>query len=139
MDIEIVKKMLGKDKYALLSGIKLDHVGEGFATASVVINENHYNGANIVQGGLYFTLADYAFAAAANSRANDGDVAVAVKSDITFLKPVVSGKLIATAKEISNGKNISHYTVCVTNEKGYLVAIYNGTAYKTLYKGEPIK
>lgn len=127
MDTDKLKEILSRDTFALLAGITLDEIGEGKAVASVVINKNHFNGVGTVQGGLYFTLADFAFAAASNSR---GRVAVAVKCDISFFRPVKSGKLTAEAEEVSCGKTISSYTVKVCDENGGLVALFNGTAFR---------
>lgn len=127
MNIDEMKKMLAKDIFALDMGITLDSMEEGKAAASVTITPKHYNGVGIVQGGLYFTLADYAFAAASNSR---GKVAVAVQSDIKFIKPVKEGKLTAIAEEVSCGKTIANYRVNVYNEKEEIVAVYNGTAFR---------
>ena len=122
-----LEKMLSNDRFASLAGITLDETGEGRAAASVILNENHYNGVGTVQGGLYFTLADYAFAAASNSR---GKVAVAVKCDISFIRPASPGKLTATAEEVSCGRTISNYCVKIHDSTGALVAVFNGTAYR---------
>ncbi len=127
MITEELKEMLTRDRFASLAGITLDEAGEGRAVASVVINESHYNGVGTVQGGLYFTLADFAFAAASNSR---GKVAVAVRCDISFIKPASAGKLTATAEEVSCGKTIANYCVRVHDESGSLVAVFNGTAFR---------
>ena len=126
-DLEEIKKMLSGDKFVEYIGITLDEIGEGRAVASVVINKNHYNGVGIVQGGVYFTLADYAFAAASNSR---GKIAVAIHCSINFIKPVKEGKLTAIAEEISCSNKLSIYDVKVYNDKNELVAGYNGTAFR---------
>ncbi len=126
-NLEEIKKMLEGDKFAEVNGITLDEISEGRAVTSVTVNKNHYNGVGIVQGGLYFTLADYAFAAASNSR---GKIAVAIRCDISFIKPVKEGKLTAIAEEISCSNKLSIYDVKVYNDKNELVALYNGTAFR---------
>jgi acyl-CoA thioesterase len=126
-NIEKTIKLLKGDKYVEYSGITLDEVSEGRAVASVVINENHFNGVGTVQGGVYFTLADFAFAAASNSH---GKIAVAVRCDISFIKAVKGGKLTAIAEEISCGNTIANYIVKVYNEKNEIVVLFSGTAFR---------
>ena len=127
MDNEKVSRIFSEDKFALGSGIKLISIGDGEASASVSVEEKHYNGVGIVQGGLIFTLADFAFAAASNSR---GRTAVAVRCDISYIKPVKGGTLTASAKEVSCGNKISNYRVKINDGTGDLVAVFNGTAYR---------
>jgi acyl-CoA thioesterase len=43
------------------------------------INETHLNAVGVVQGGAIFTLADFAFAVASNSR---GKIALAINAEI---------------------------------------------------------
>jgi len=126
-NLDEIKKMVTGDKFARFTGIVLEEMGEGKAVATVVINEDHHNGLGIVQGGLYFTLADYAFAAASNSR---GKTAVAIQCSINFFRAVKEGKLTAIAEEKSCTNRISNYDVKIYNEKKELVASYNGTAFR---------
>ena len=55
------------DHYAKHSGIKLVAVSPGYAKVSMKIKSIHLNGLNTVHGGAIFTLADFAFAVAANT------------------------------------------------------------------------
>ena len=123
---EIEEKLL-RDRFAVLSGVRLVELEKGRAVAELEIEEKHMNGVDIVQGGVYFTLADFAFAAAVNSH---GRVAVAVKCDITFFKAVKKGTLRAVAEEISLGKRIAHYRVNLYNESENPVAVFTGTAFR---------
>lgn len=127
MNIEKVNKILSKDEFARFNGITLLSIGDGEASASVNIESRHFNGVGIVQGGLIFTLADFAFAAASNSR---GRTAVAVRCDISYIKPVEKGTLTAVAREVSCGNKISNYRVKINDGTGDLVAVFNGTAYR---------
>ncbi|MCL2704837.1 MAG: hotdog fold thioesterase [Spirochaetaceae bacterium] len=125
--LEEIKKMLFADKFAQSIGITLDEMGDGTAVTSVSISKDHYNGVGIVQGGLIFTLADYAFAAAANSK---GKVTVGVRCDIAYIKPVKEGKLTAIAEEVSCSNKISNYEVKIYNDKKELVAKFSGTGFR---------
>ena len=125
--LEEMKEMLSNDKFVEFIGITLDEMKDGKAVASVEVNKNHLNGLGIVQGGLVFTLADYAFAAASNSREK---ATVGVRCDIVYIKPVKEGKLTAIAEEVSCTNKISNYEVKVYNDKKELVARFSGTGFR---------
>ncbi len=121
-----------KDRFARHNGMQLTKVKEGYAVAEMEINENHLNGAGVVQGGAIFTLADLAFAAASNSY---GNLNLSINSAITFFKSIDKGKLYAYAKEISRSKKIATYHIEVKNQSNELIAFMQGIAYS---KEKPI-
>ncbi len=65
---ERAQKILAADRFAVLSGVQLTDAGKNFAVCSLHITENHLNAGGKVQGGAIFTLADTAFAMAANNQ-----------------------------------------------------------------------
>ncbi|MDH5560803.1 MAG: PaaI family thioesterase [Deltaproteobacteria bacterium] len=115
------------DQFAKLSGIELLEVSPGGAKTKMKIEKQHLNGVWVVHGGAVFTLADFTFAVASNSH---GKIAVAVNVSISFLKAAREGYLFAEAKEISRGHKLSNYQVEVKDEKGDLVAMFQGMAYQ---------
>jgi acyl-CoA thioesterase len=121
------KKFLRDDKFALHTGIELLEVKSGTAKVRMEVKPFHINGVGLVHGGALFTLADFAFAAAANSHK---EVAVAINASISYLKGIKTGTLHAEAEEISNSRKISVYTIKVTDEAGRLIAMFQGMAYK---------
>lgn len=121
------KKFLHNDKFAQRAGIELLEVKSGTAKVRMEIKPFHLNGVGLVHGGALFTLADFAFAAAANSHE---EVAVAINASISYLKGVTAGTLYAEAEEISNSRKISVYSIKVTDEAGRLIAMFQGMAYK---------
>ena len=116
-----------KDKYAELTGIKLLEFSEGRAKAMLDITETNLNSAGTVHGGAIYTLADFAFAVAANSH---GTAAVAINSSISFFKAVSAGILYAEAKEISFHPKLASYVIDVTNEENELIASFQGMVYR---------
>ncbi len=116
-----------RDQFARRNGIKLISVSPGHARAEMTVEPHHWNGVNSVQGGAVFTLADFAFAAAANSH---GTIAVAINVSITFMKAVSSGILQAEAREVALNPKLGTYTVDVKDECGDLVAVFQGLAYR---------
>lgn len=118
---------LADDRFVRSIGIELMEVGEGTAMAQMEITPGHTNAAGNVQGGVLFTLADFTLAAAANSYMR---IAVTLRADITYLKPVSQGMVYARAKEISLGHKISTYQVEIIDEQGEMLALFTGTAYR---------
>lgn len=130
--MEDIKRFFKKDMFAAYNGIELLEAEKGRARVKMDITENHRNGLGIVHGGAIFTLADLAFAAASNSH---GTVAVSINANISNMKAVSEGTLYAEAREISINHKLGTYTVDVTNEKGELIAIFQGMVYR---KKDPI-
>lgn len=91
-----VTEFLAKDRFAANAGVRLIEVRFGFARAVMPIGPDQLNAAGSAQGGAIFTLADLAFAAAANSH---GTLAVTVDASISFVRGASSGELIAEARE----------------------------------------
>jgi len=120
------------DAFASGNGIELLEVREGYARARLQVGARHLNAAGVVQGGAVFTLADYAFAAASNSR---GTLALAIDAHVTFLRAVRGGTLVAEAREEGGSRRLSTCQVRVTGENGALVALFTGTAYR---KDDPV-
>lgn len=121
-----IKKYFENDKFAKFNGIKILEIKKGWAKVKMDITENHLNGVGIVHGGAIFTLADLAFAAAANSH---GNISVGINASISYMKAGNGKILIAEAQEVSRNPKLSSYTVKITDEKEDLVAIFQGMAY----------
>ncbi|MCR4436579.1 MAG: PaaI family thioesterase [Clostridiales bacterium] len=117
---------LENDRFAAYVGIKLLKVEPGYAVAQIEINDHHLNGVNIVQGGVLFTLADFAFAAASNSK---GSVTLGVNANISFFKSPKGKLLTAEAREISSYKKLCGYSVDIFDEDRDLIARFSGTGY----------
>jgi len=120
-------KMLKNDRFASSIGIELVKMEPGNAVAKMDIMENHLNGVNMIQGGAIFTLADFAFAAAANA---SGQVTVGLNANIAYFKASKGKTLIAEAKEVSASKKIAHYNVDVFNENKEYIARVSFTGFK---------
>lgn len=124
--------MVREDKFALFLGIKIDKCENGNAKVSLQCDERFLNGIGRIQGGAFYTLADFAFALAVNSSADNMEstaCAVGISTTMTFLKAGKTGQFFAEAKEVSKNKTVGHYDVVVTDEKGEIYAVFNGVAY----------
>lgn len=115
------------DVFARKSGIVIDEVYDGGCVCSMEICDDHKNAAGGVMGGAIFTLADFAFAVAAN---NMHKVTVVQNVSINFLSGTRGNRLIAKATCKKNGKASCVYNVDVTDDLGRDIAQYIGTGYK---------
>ena len=104
----------------------IDEASYGYAKCSMEIQPRHCNALGIPMGGAVFTLADFAFAVAANQEGRD----VATQaSQITFLKPAKGKYLTAIANQVKDGKRICFYEVKVTDDLGNDVAFVTINGY----------
>ena len=126
MDLmEQVKQLFQRDRFVKLVGIELVELRKGYAKSQFTVADEHLNGKDFTQGGAVFTLGDFTMAAAANSH---GKIALTATSGITFLKPSVLGDVLsAEAFELSCGRKMSHYRVDISNQRGELVAVFQGS------------
>lgn len=127
MKMEEIRRCFLNDRFAERNNIELLEVSPGHAKAKLVLHPHHNNGLHTTHGGAIFTLADFAFAAAANSH---GTIAVAINGSITFMKAGKTGTLWAEAREISKNRKIGSYVVEVKDDQGDLTALFQGLAYR---------
>ncbi len=120
------------DHFARHCGVVLIEAKPGRAKAKMEIQPFHLNGAKTVHGGAIFSLADFVFAVAANSR---GQLALAINTSISFINPAFSGTLYAEAEELSVNRRLGNYQVRISDDNQQLIAQFQGTAYR---KDEPL-
>ncbi|SPE59432.1 putative esterase AF_2264 [Verrucomicrobia bacterium] len=116
-----------RDRFSRRSNIELISASPGRARAKMTLHHHHWNGIGTVMGGAIFTLADFAFAAAANSH---GTVAVAINANISFMKAAKTGVLWAEARELSKNFKLGSYNVEVRDDAGELIALFQGMVYR---------
>lgn len=114
------------DRFVANQGIVIDSISEDGAVCSVVLTGEHKNALGSAQGGLIFTLADFAFAVAANS-ATPGTVTL--NSTINYIRAPKDGVLTATAVCRNKSRSICVYEVTVTDQSGACVAMVTTTGY----------
>lgn len=128
-----IRQHISQDPFARFLGIELLELREGYSRVALTVQEHMVNFHGILHGGVLFSLADAAFAAACNSY---GQVAVALTVSVSFLAAVEAGhRLVAEATEEHLGGRTGLYRLAVTREDGSLVALCHGTAYR---KNQPL-
>lgn len=119
---------LSTDRFAAQAlGAGIEAVGDGEARVSVEIQPIHTRVDNAVMGGVFFTLADFAFAVATNG---EDERVVSISSSIQFHRQPKGRRLIAEARVDSRGKTVVACTVRVTDELGALLATMSVTGYR---------
>jgi acyl-CoA thioesterase len=125
---ETIRRYMSQDRLAALLGMELLEIMPGRASVRLVLDERHLNGAGIVHGGVIFSLADVAFAAASNAH---GTLALAIGVHIAFVKAAHAGEVLtAAAREMALNPKLGTYVVEVKNQAGDLVASFHGTVYR---------
>ncbi|MEL6821569.1 MAG: hydroxyphenylacetyl-CoA thioesterase PaaI [Calditrichota bacterium] len=123
-----IKKLFEKDPFSQWLGIRLGRIAEGESVLSMTVREEMLNGFGTSHGGIAYSLADSAFAFAANSY---GELSVALETHMQYMKPVYSGDVLtAVAKEESRTRKIAVYSITICNQDDVKVALFNGTVYR---------
>ena len=124
-----VKEFFEKnDRFAKLNGMEIVEIDKGYSEISMVIKEEHLNGADTVHGGAIFSLADFALAVASNTH---GKLSLVINASISFLNAGLKGEtLIAKAQEIDTNHKLGNYTVTITTKEGKTIASFQGMVYK---------
>ncbi|MBF0484909.1 MAG: PaaI family thioesterase [Candidatus Omnitrophica bacterium] len=115
-----------RDKFATYNSMEVVEVAQGFARARLDVKPQHHNGLGTVHGGVLFTLADLAFAAASNF---GEDTVVGINASMSFFKAASQGVLLAEAREVTRSAKLVAYEAKVTNDSGDIIAVFQGTGY----------
>jgi uncharacterized protein (TIGR00369 family) len=108
---------------SLLLGMRLVAIAEHTATIELDADaEIHGNQQGTVHGGLIAELADATIGTAHSTGLAKGESFASIDLKINFLRPVWKSRLVAVAKAIHKGQNISHYQCDIFKEDGKLLA-----------------
>lgn len=114
--------LLARDPVMQALGLRLLESEAGHAAVELQVQPAHLNATGVVHGGVLFTLADSAFAIAAN---NEGEARWAAHAAIEFLRPAHAGaRLRASACRVAPGL----YDIAVEDEAGQTIALMRGRA-----------
>ncbi len=128
MTLEEARRFFSGDVFATaVTGAEIEDCGPDHARCSLRLEPRHRNAAGQVMGGVLFTLADLAFAVAAN---NQGPLTVTAVSQITFLSPVRGQVLTAETRLVKSGRRSCCFAVDITDDLGTLVATVSSTGMR---------
>ena len=116
-----------KDLYASeATGIEIIAVEEGYAKCSLKIEDKHRNALGQVMGGVFFTMADYAFAIASNF---NQPATVTQTSQIMYLSTVKGTTLYAETEKIRAGRKTCFYKIMISDDTGAEIAYVTTTGF----------
>lgn len=127
--LEEVRAVFADDRFATENGAVIEAIGDKYAKCSVVITDSHRNAMGAVMGGVYFMLADFTFAVAANWQRMG---TVSLNADISFLGSAKGDKLTAEAVCIKDGRTTACYRIDVKDNLDNLVATVTTTGYHSV-------
>lgn len=134
----IAQKIFANDTFATeATGIHIDYVDDNTTVCSLQLDNRHLNAKGSVMGGVIFTLADFAFAIAANSsilaEQKESLQWVSSSSTIHFLSSPKGHSLKATTTRIKQGRTQALFQVSITDSYDRQIALVstNGTKITT--------
>ncbi|MGE5380081.1 MAG: PaaI family thioesterase [Methylocystaceae bacterium] len=114
--------------YYQLLGVRLEQIGSGWATLTVMPQTQHTNPIGLVHGGLIMSLGDAAMGNAVRSLGLKG---VTANMNIDFMRPAkVESKLLARGDVTKAGSNLV-FARAVIESDNKLIAATSGTFYVT--------
>ncbi|MCL4400418.1 PaaI family thioesterase [Candidatus Parvarchaeota archaeon] len=125
MDNKAIRQVIESDPFLKYVGVKVLVLKEGYCKISVDFREELTRFGGLLNGGAIATLADAAGGCSVLTL-NDGSNQVTAQLDISFLKPIRSGPVIAEANVIKKGKSLSFADVQVYDGDGDKCAVAKG-------------
>ena len=131
----IAQKIFANDTFATeATGIHIDYVDEDTTICSLQLDNRHLNAKGSVMGGVIFTLADFAFAIAANSSVlaehKESLQWVSSSSTIHFLSSPKGNSLKATTTRIKQGRTQALFQISITDSYDRQIALVSTTGTK---------
>ena len=124
---KLQKDFFKNDLYATeQTGIEIVAAEPGYAKCSLKIEDRHKNANGHVMGGVFFTMADYAFAIAANLELFP---TVTQTAQIVFLSSPKGSTLYAETEKIRSGKKTCFYKIMITDDTGADIAYITTTGF----------
>lgn len=125
--LEEAKEFFGNDLYATQqTGIEILAAEPGYAKCALKIEDRHKNALGHVMGGVFFTMADYAFAIASNFKQPP---TVTQTSQIVYLSSPKGSTLFAETEKIRAGKKTCFYKIMITDDTGSDIAYVTTTGF----------
>jgi acyl-CoA thioesterase len=125
----VVAAMMARDTMSAWLGIEIIEVAPRRCVCRMVVRDEMVNGFGVAHGGIVFSLADSSFAFACNTH---GRITVSIENSVTYPRAVHPGDVLtAVAVEDAASRHLSYYRVDVRDQRGDVVALFRGTAYRT--------
>ena len=126
-DLQKAREFFKNDIYAVeQTGIEIIDARTGYAKCSLKLDDRHKNAMGFVMGGVYFTMADFAFAIATNL---NQPATVTQSSQIVYLSGAKGSTLYAETEQIKAGKKTCFYKITISDDTGTALAYVTTTGF----------
>ena len=107
-------------------GAVIEEIGDHYAKVSLKLDDRHKNAVGGIMGGVYFTLADFAFAVASNWQKSG---TVSISSDISFVGVPRTDRITAETSLVKDGRTTCCYNVSIADDSGNPVSAVKIVGY----------
>jgi uncharacterized protein (TIGR00369 family) len=125
--VKIQRGELPPPPVAVLIGFRIRSVEPGHAVLEMDAGTQHANPMGTLHGGILCDLADAAMGIAYASSLDEGETFTTLELKINFLKPVWTGRLVATGRLVKGGNTVGLVECDVHDAKERLVARASST------------
>jgi 1,4-dihydroxy-2-naphthoyl-CoA hydrolase len=113
--------LMGFDR---LYGLELLDYSESEVRAQVIVRDEHKQPAGLVHGGLYASVAEaIASLATGLSVLEEGNAAMGMSNNTSFLRPITAGTVHAHAKRLHRGRTTWLWDVTFSDDSGRTCAL----------------
>lgn len=125
IDAELTKKIFEHDRFVKLIGAEIVELSAQRAVVRAPITENCFNANGAAQGGMLYTLADFAFAVHAN---HIHPMTVTQGGHIQYVRAAKPPYVVAEARETVRAGHNTVSEVILRDESGEIVCVctFNG-------------
>ncbi|MGI8595012.1 MAG: PaaI family thioesterase [Solirubrobacteraceae bacterium] len=113
-----------RSRFDELYGLEVSELGDGVARGNVVVRDELKQPAGLVHGGVYAAMAE-ALASVGTYVAvhEDGNTAMGMSNNTTFLRPVTQGTVHAVARARHRGRTTWVWDVELTDDHDRQIAV----------------
>jgi uncharacterized protein (TIGR00369 family) len=119
--LDVVNGKVPPPGIARLLGMRITEFCNGCTTIEIDVDERLYNPMGSLHGGIYCDLADAAMGLSFFTTLAEDESYTTIDLQMTFLRPVRTGKLIAHSQIIKRGKRLGYMECELKDEKDELV------------------
>ncbi|MBR1747384.1 MAG: PaaI family thioesterase [Clostridia bacterium] len=117
--VEELKEFFKRDRFVAACGIEIVSVDEEKAILRAKVEDAHLNANDCVQGGMLFTMCDFAMAVLSNAL---HPVTVTSVATVTYLAPCKDTEYIyAESREVARHRHNCVHEVKITTDDGVIV------------------
>jgi uncharacterized protein (TIGR00369 family) len=135
--IRRMNEIVNNCPYFDLLSIKLLDVGIGYSLLEIELDRKHLQPFGVVHGGVFASIIDAAAFWSVYYGIEDPDVGITtVDLKLNYLAPAVSGKLMASGRQIKVGKTLGYAEAQVTDQQEKVLA--HGTSTVIILPGKAL-